>query len=89
MTAENSRPIDPRVVDDMKALARSLDEILNGEDRKGLPGRGKVGFALLTFPFDEEATVNYISNANREDMIVALKAFVARAEGQPMTAGRA
>lgn len=89
MPANFGAPVEADKVEEMKALARALDEMFNGPDRKGLPGRGKLGFALLVFEFDREAQVNYISNANREDMIVALKAFVARAEGQAMAAGRA
>jgi hypothetical protein len=40
------------------------------------------GFALLIFPFNEGGgRMNYISNAPREDMLVALKELVARMEG--------
>jgi hypothetical protein len=33
--------------------------------------------------------VNYVSNGDRADMVVALKEVVARFEGQPRQAGRA
>jgi len=43
------------------------------------------------FPFDtpEGARTNYISNADRRDIVVALKEIVARFEGQPELKGRA
>lgn len=62
-------------------LAESLDTILNGQAR----GKARrTGFVLLTFPFgeDDKSRVNYISNAERTDMIVALKEIVARFEGR-------
>lgn len=40
------------------------------------------GFALLLFPFDEGGgRMNYISNAPRDDMMVALRELVAKMEG--------
>ncbi len=43
------------------------------------------GFALLVFPFgqpNDEHRCNYISNANREDMLATMKEFIARSEGR-------
>jgi len=41
------------------------------------------GFALLVFGLGETAgRMNYISNADREDMLAALKELVARFEGR-------
>ena len=50
-----------------------------------------VGFALLVFPLNEPlgGRVNYISNADRASMVVALKELLARWEGQPEVRGRA
>jgi len=43
----------------------------------------KFGFALFVFPLGEgEGRMNYISNARREDMLAALKEFIARNEGR-------
>ncbi|MBT9472101.1 MAG: hypothetical protein V4514_19880 [Pseudomonadota bacterium] len=43
---------------------------------------GPVGFALFSFEFGktEGGRVNYISNGGREDMIAAVKEWLARAE---------
>lgn len=65
----------------MQALAGGLEQILNPTASKD----GKtVGFVLLVFPFSapEGARTNYISNADRKDVLVALKEIVARFEGQ-------
>jgi hypothetical protein len=65
-------PIDPQYREMMNRLARALDE-----------GLGGLGFCLLVFPRNTpDGRVNYVSNANREDMIVALKEFIARQEGR-------
>lgn len=69
-----------------QSLARGLDKILNG-DLKGKDR--KVGFTLLLFNFGDEGNVNYVSNAERADMIASMKLLLARWEGQPDVAGRA
>lgn len=73
--------IDPQFTDVMNALARGLDDALNGQSQGN---DRKVGFCLLTFNFDDFAAgrVNYISNADRADMIAAVKSWLARAEGR-------
>jgi hypothetical protein len=70
----------------MQMMAETLDGFLNG-DRA--PKR--IGFALLVFPFDAPpgARTNYISNADRATMVVALKEIVARFEGRHQEGGRA
>lgn len=70
----------------MQAMASALDDVLN---EKGKPK--KNGFVLLVFPFDgpEGQRTNYVSNGQRQDIIVALKEIVARFEGQPRQSGRA
>lgn len=70
----------------MQTLAAAIDEILNG------PKRPKEnGFVLLVFPFgaEEGQRTNYVSNADRKDIVVALKEIVARFEGQAEVKGRA
>ena len=75
-----SEPISPEYRAMMNRLADALS--------KAFPG---TGFVLLQFPFGgpDKARVNYISNANREDMLAALKEITARFEGQHHEGGRA
>jgi hypothetical protein len=40
------------------------------------------GFALLVFDLGNDGNMNYISNANRDDMITAMKEFIAVHEGR-------
>lgn len=62
-------------------IARGLDTVFNG-DAKG--SERKMGFALFWFEFGatEGGRVNYVSNAERADMITAVKEWLARAEGR-------
>lgn len=61
-------------------IARVLDETLNGRDVK----QKQIGFALFVFEFGKTSggRVNYISNAGRADMLIAVKEWLARAEGR-------
>ncbi len=80
-----SDPISPLYRAQMNALAAELDAMFNGAAR----GKDrKTGFVLLVFPFGDDAKVNYIANGDRRDVLVALKAIVARFEGQPELKGR-
>jgi hypothetical protein len=80
-------PIEPRLVEKMNRVARVLDILFNGnakgDDRKN-------GFVLLVFPFEgHEGRCNYISNADRDDVVVMLKEQIKRFEGQPDITGHA
>lgn len=78
----------------MNYLARVLDSAFNGgnpaaehkEPQKAakLPGEKTMGFCLLLFPFSGkgDGRINYISNAERADMLTAMKEFIARNEGR-------
>lgn len=70
----------------MRAMAKAMDQALNGSN-----GKKENGFVILIFPFDapEGARVNYVSNADRRDIVAALKEITARFEGQPLNSGRA
>lgn len=59
----------------LQRIAASLDNAFNGS-RRPKP----TGFVLLTFPFNGAPgnRVNYISNANRADVVAALEEIVAR-----------
>jgi hypothetical protein len=61
----------------MDALARVIDEELNGE----LKGNNRdVGFCLMVFPFHSPGVVNYISNGKQHQMIELLKQQLKRFE---------
>ncbi len=42
---------------------------------KEIPG---IGFSIIVFPFHQKGIANYISNAQRADMIVALEGVLSR-----------
>lgn len=74
-----SEPIEEEYQDVMTALAKTINDWLNkssGQD---------TGFVLLTFNFDQQCRINYISNCNREDVLVAMKEFIAHNEGKVVT----
>ena len=70
----------------MAQIAEGLNDFLNQGARSG-----KIGFAVLVFPFDGPAgaRIKYASNARREDMVAALKEVAAQLEGQPVQGGTA
>lgn len=77
----------------LKAVAQTIDELLNG-DPKTRVGEKQHGFIVMMFPFDElgsegKGRVNYISNANREDVLVMLKEQIAHFEGRHLPDGKA
>ena len=82
------RPIEDEYLAMMNSIAKTLDDIFNGVDCA--QGDKKTGFALLVFPFEDitgTGRVNYISNADREDMLTSMKEFIARNEGRYMGEG--
>ena len=79
-------PIEERYRQKMNELARLLDQELNGGK---LPLRS-TGFVLLVFPFHgHDGRCNYISTAERDDVIVLLREQLARFQGMPEAKGRA
>lgn len=61
------------------------DKQIGGEQMRNLanliqPQINGLGFALLVFPFNEPGMSNYISNAERKDMIKALREAADRFE---------
>lgn len=82
-------PIEDRFFAQMQAIASVLDEQLN----PGQPlGTRTTGFVLLVFPFGtatDSHRCNYISNADRKDVVTMLKEQLAYFEGMPRSKGRA
>jgi len=79
-------PIEMEYRARMEAIARAIDEFLNGPP----PRKKTVGFCLMVFAFGEgPGRANYMSNANREDVVTLLKEQLARFEGQPEMGGHA
>jgi hypothetical protein len=67
-------PIESKYIEEMNEIAQMLDAALDG-----------AGFCLLVFERNtSEGRMNYISNSNRSDMLVALKEFIAKCEGRVM-----
>lgn len=68
-------PIEEKARKQMNQLAELIDSVTP----EGM------GFCLLMFEMNNtkgDGRMNYISNANRESMVLALKEFVARNEGR-------
>lgn len=72
-------PIQAQYREMLNGLASGIDDVLNGETRPK-----KIGFALFMFEFGhvEANRVNYISNADRTEMLTAVREWLARAEGR-------
>ena len=77
-------PVDPKQVGIMNELARFIDDGINPARAAGVSPNG---FILMVFPFDKsadagnlEARMNYISNADRREVIQALKDQIVRFE---------
>lgn len=75
---------DPKTKKFLNDLARAIDDALNPDL---LADKKEWGFAVMMFRFTDvgkgvENRMNWISNAKRADMIVALKEMVAQLEGR-------
>lgn len=81
-------PIQERYREKMNKVAEWLDTAFNGAKR----GHDReAGFVLLVFPFGDadSGRINYISNDDRRDTVIAFKEIVARFEGQADMNGKA
>ena len=85
--------IELKYHDQMNALARAIDELFNPETHSpklhGKPDKRETGFFLAVYPFGDQGRFNYISNCDRNDVVVLLKEMLARFEGQPEISGSA
>jgi len=76
---EKEQPVQPEFVEFINKIGRAINKFLNPN-----PNEKKYGFSILMFKFGEPNQfdrMNYLSNANREDMIASMKEFIARNEG--------
>jgi hypothetical protein len=77
-------PIEEKHYETMRAVADALNEFFAG-----------YGFVLLVFEMTnpgempkEDARMNYVSNSRRDDVLAAMKEFIANAEGRVVDAPR-
>lgn len=64
--------------DRLQQIGRMVDELLPD----------KWGFFLMAFPFeDADGRMNYISNAQREDILKLMKEFIEKSERTPTLEG--
>ena len=61
---------------DIERACRSIGAKIAGSVPPGL------GFMLLLYDFGGAGSIAYFSNGQREDMIAAMKEFIARVEGR-------
>lgn len=86
---DSHKPIEPAFRETMNKVARSLDNIFNGDAHGAERG---TGFVLLVFPYGvvDNARTNYISNgADRKEIAVLLREMAAKFEGQAEVTGHA
>ena len=70
-------PLRPEVAKEMKHIGMAIaNELPDG-----------FGFALFVFDFNEKGHISYMSNAQRPDMLRALKEFIGNAEADARIAG--
>lgn len=77
---EQEQPIEPN----LRQLMQDIGKLLEVALREATKNTGeRYGFALLMFGLagSESSRMNYISNAVRQDMLAAMKEFIARNEG--------
>jgi hypothetical protein len=63
-----------------KATIKETEELMKAAGEALGETFENLGFALLVFPFNEPGVSNYVSNAEREDMITALREAANRLE---------
>ncbi len=70
-----------------QVITATLDEGRRIGKEEGIPVDvpERVGFALFMFDFNEKGWMTYASNATREDMLEALKEFIAKEEAGIVT----
>ena len=75
-------PVQREYLEKMRALAGGIDQLFNG---KAKGDEKKTGFILMIFPFGEQTEghrCNYMSNAERSQVITMLKEQIGYFEAQ-------
>lgn len=70
----------PADLHSMEETCRRIGRVI-GEGITAEYGGNRVGFALLLFDFGGKGHLTYISNAQRDDMVEALREFIRKHEG--------
>jgi len=75
MDEKNISGVEAQIITErvMKELGAGINEVTEAMF-------GKKGFALIVFDFNKPGISNYVSNAKREDMVVALRETADRIE---------
>lgn len=66
----------------MDSIQADLHEKMNVLAKELATRFKPYGFTLLVFDYGDSGRMNYISSAKREDMLVAMKEFIAKHEGR-------
>lgn len=78
MEKEKIPPLTPQEMQQItEEIMRELGSNINAAVKEFFPGSG---FALLVFPFNNPGISNYISNAKRDSIILALRESAHRLE---------
>lgn len=67
-------PLPAELIEMMNKTGQALNDLF-----------APLGFTLFVFDKGNDGRMNYISNADRNDMIVALKEFIAVLEGRTVS----
>lgn len=77
MREQKMKKTNPSIQQKTEEVLVYLSKIIQGVLNEFFPN---TGFALLVFKFNEKGHINYISNAERESMIKALKEIIEQLE---------
>jgi hypothetical protein len=69
-------PLEQQYEQQMRQLAKVLDSVFNMGSENG------TGFVLMVFPFESGGRCNYISNAERGDVVKLMKEQIEQFEKQ-------
>lgn len=76
----NGSKINPTMTPEVQAVGESIADVIAGSLPPG------HGFALLIFEFGHGGNVSWISNAERDGLVAAMKDVIAKLEGRVLDA---